>query len=129
MGSPAEGDSQVASLWAARLTGFFSGRGASWRAEDIEVAEWLDRPAESLLVRAYEALLRVPAGTVVSYGELAALSGRPRAARAVGTAMARNPFPILVPCHRVVRSSGDIGEYGGGRAWKERLLRFEGAAP
>src|SRR5690606_28662742 len=56
----------------------------------------------------------VPYGETVSYGELAAMVGRPGAARAVGTAMATNPFPIVVPCHRVVRAGGVLGHFGPG---------------
>lgn len=67
-------------------------------------------------------------GQVASYGELAALVGHPRAARAVGTAMATNPLPIVVPCHRVVRSGGAIGNYGGGVERKRFLLDLEGAS-
>jgi len=118
--SPAVGDIEVAVLWASRLSGFFAGRGPAWSAEDIDVASWLGQPPGSFTVQVYEVLTRVPAGTVLSYGELACRAGRPRAARAVGTAMARNPLPLLVPCHRVVRSDGDIGAYGGGRLLKGR---------
>jgi methylated-DNA-[protein]-cysteine S-methyltransferase len=75
-----------------------------------------------------EALEAVEFGGTVSYGELAALAGRPRAARAVGTAMSTNPIPILVPCHRVLRAGGDIGEYGGGIEAKVWLLAMEKAA-
>lgn len=75
----------------------------------------------------YEALRRVPRGCVVTYGELAARAGAPGAARAVGTAMARNALPLLVPCHRVV-ASGGIGGFGGvgGVELKRRLLALEG---
>jgi methylated-DNA-[protein]-cysteine S-methyltransferase len=66
-------------------------------------------------------------GEVVTYGRLAASAGHPRAARAVGTACARNPVPIVVPCHRVVPSAGGIGNYGGGRERKRVLLELEGA--
>lgn len=69
----------------------------------------------------------VPFGHVVSYAELAARAGRPRAHRAVGTAMATNPVPIVVPCHRVLRSGGALGGYGGGLEMKLHLLRLEGA--
>ena len=68
-------------------------------------------------------------GETVSYGELAAMAGRPRAARAVGTAMASNPLPFVIPCHRVVAAGGRIGGYGGGRnavALKRSLLAREG---
>ncbi|MBA2764682.1 MAG: methylated-DNA--[protein]-cysteine S-methyltransferase [Thermoleophilaceae bacterium] len=67
-------------------------------------------------------------GEVASYGELATVVGKPRAARAVGTAMATNPLPIFVPCHRVVRSGGAIGNYGGGVERKRFLLDLEGAS-
>jgi methylated-DNA-[protein]-cysteine S-methyltransferase len=68
-------------------------------------------------------------GEVVTYGELAGMAGRPRAARAVGTAMRDNPLPFVIPCHRVVAAGGRIGGYGGGRnaiALKRRLLEREG---
>ncbi len=71
----------------------------------------------------------VPWGETVTYGELAALAGAPGAARAVGTTMARNPVPLVVPCHRVVASGGRIGGYGGGLhgvALKRTLLEREG---
>ena len=66
-------------------------------------------------------------GEVTSYGELALRVGHPRASRAVGSAMATNPVPIVVPCHRVLRSGGNIGNYGGGVDMKRRLLTHEGA--
>ncbi len=66
-------------------------------------------------------------GEVVTYGKLAERSGNPRAFRAAATACARNPVPIVVPCHRVLPSSGGIGNYGGGPARKQVLLELEGA--
>ena len=72
------------------------------------------------------ATARIPCGEVRTYGELASIVGRPRAARAVGTAMARNPVPLLVPCHRVVPSSGGVGNYGFGSDLKTKLLANEG---
>ena len=77
--------------------------------------------------RVLEELARVPYGEVVTYGELAARSERPRAARAVGTVMNRNPLPILLPCHRVIGANGKLVGYGGGLERKEQLLRLEGA--
>lgn len=70
---------------------------------------------------------RVSPGKTISYGELAEVVGHPGAARAVGTAMARNPVPIVVPCHRVLASGGGLGGYGGGLEMKKALLRLEGA--
>ena len=76
----------------------------------------------------YETLQReVGWGETVSYGELAEMAGRPRAARAVGNAMSRNPVPIVVPCHRVVAAGGRIGGYGpSGVPTKRFLLALEG---
>lgn len=70
----------------------------------------------------------IPRGQTRSYGWLAHRAGRPKAARAVGQTMARNPVPLVIPCHRVVRSDGRIGHYGlGGADNKQTLLRVEGA--
>jgi len=79
--------------------------------------------------RVLEVMRTIPPGEVVTYGELARASGRPGAARAVGGACARNPAPVLVPCHRVVPASGGLGNYSaaGGPATKRRLLEKEGA--
>lgn len=81
--------------------------------------------------RVYRELCKVPAGQTISYAELARRAGSPGAARAVGQAMARNPHPITIPCHRVVASSGKLGGYSGpgGVAAKRRLLKREGAYP
>jgi len=68
---------------------------------------------------------KVPYGKTVTYGELARRVGRPRAARAVGQAMAHNPVPLVVPCHRVVASGGGLGGFGGGLDLKRRLLALE----
>jgi methylated-DNA-[protein]-cysteine S-methyltransferase len=96
--------------------------------------ERLELPVDLSLVAApfrravLETLHReVHRGEVVTYGALAQQAGRPHAARAVGSACARNPVPIVVPCHRVVPGSGGIGAYGGGPARKRQLLALEGA--
>ncbi len=67
-------------------------------------------------------------GTTASYGTLARLSGSPNAVRAVGTTCATNPIPVVVPCHRVIRSDGTMGNYRGGPAAKRALLDLEGVA-
>jgi methylated-DNA-[protein]-cysteine S-methyltransferase len=72
-------------------------------------------------------LARVPYGETTTYGELARRVGRPRAARAVGTVMNRNRIPIVLPCHRVVGSTGDLTGYAGGLDVKQTLLELEGA--
>ena len=79
--------------------------------------------------RVYERTRAIPAGETLTYGELAARVGEPGAARAVGQAMARNPFPLIVPCHRVLAAHGGAGGFSarGGVDTKFRLLRIEGA--
>lgn len=74
-----------------------------------------------------EHLPEIPYGSTASYAAVAALAGSPRATRAVGTACARNPLPLVVPCHRVVRSDGTPGQYLGGEAAKRWLLELERA--
>jgi methylated-DNA-[protein]-cysteine S-methyltransferase len=78
-------------------------------------------------VRVLKELALVPYGEVTTYGALAARADRPRAARADGTVMNRNPIPIVLPCHRVVGANGSLTGYGGGLDRKELLLRLEGA--
>ena len=85
------------------------------------------RPVHTFNREVLEELARVPYGATTTYGALAARTGRPRAARAVGTVMNRNPIPIVLPCHRVVGSTGKLVGYGGGLERKEELLRIEGA--
>ena len=73
----------------------------------------------------WAALRRVPAGRTVSYSGLAELAGHPGAVRAVGLANARNPIPLVIPCHRVIGADGSLTGYGGGLHRKEWLLRHE----
>jgi methylated-DNA-[protein]-cysteine S-methyltransferase len=91
-----------------------------------------DEPLDPALGTAFQrrvwALTRaIPRGKTRSYGELGLEAGSPGAARAVGQAMARNPWPVVVPCHRVVGSDGSLTGFGGGLAMKERMLLMEGA--
>lgn len=76
-------------------------------------------------VSVLEELRRIPYGETVSYGDIARRIGRPKAVRAVGAANARNPLPIVVPCHRVIGSHGDLTGFGGGLDTKAALLRLE----
>lgn len=77
--------------------------------------------------RVLEATAKLPYGVVMTYGEVAASAGNPRAHRAAGTALGSNPLPIVVPCHRIVRAGGVAGSYGGGPEMKLWLLEMEGA--
>jgi methylated-DNA-[protein]-cysteine S-methyltransferase len=104
-----------------QLDEYFAGR-----RRHFEVA--LDRRlSHGYRLAVLEELSRVPYGQTVSYKDLAGRTGNPNASRAVGTAMATNPIPIVVPCHRVLRSGGALGGYGGGLDTKVWLLRHEGA--
>ena len=76
-------------------------------------------------VQVLEELQRIPYGETTSYGAIAQRIGRPKAVRAVGAANGRNPLPIVIPCHRVIGSSGDLTGFGGGLDTKEALLRLE----
>jgi methylated-DNA-[protein]-cysteine S-methyltransferase len=77
--------------------------------------------------RVWQALLKIPYGRTVSYGELARRIGNPNASRAVGLANGRNPLPIVIPCHRVIGANGKLTGYGGGLDTKRWLLTLEGA--
>jgi methylated-DNA-[protein]-cysteine S-methyltransferase len=111
---------------AKQLDDWFAGRRHEFDlALDLSGVDGFRREVLETLVR------EVPWGEVVSYGELAALAGRPRAARAVGSAMRNNPIPFVIPCHRVVAAGNKIGGYGGGRnavALKRELLAREGVS-
>ena len=76
-------------------------------------------------IRVWQALLRIPPGAVVSYGTVAALMGQPSATRAIGGATGRNPIAYLIPCHRVIRKVGAIGDYHWGTARKKALVAWE----
>ncbi|MFZ3063637.1 MAG: MGMT family protein [Actinomycetota bacterium] len=75
--------------------------------------------------KVYLAVSAIPYGETRSYAWVAEQIGRPGAARAVGQALKRNPLPMIIPCHRVVKSCGDLGGYKYGRRWKEKLLEME----
>ncbi len=104
-----------------RLQDYYAGQPVSF--DDIP----LDLEGYSAFFRTvWEYLRRLPRGRVITYGQLAREIGRPRAARAVGRAMAANPVPPIVPCHRVIAHGGRLGGYGNNPAMKARLLRMEG---
>ena len=104
---------------ADRLAAYFAGKRVDFDCEpDTTGASPFD-------VRVWGAAREIGYGEVRSYGWLAARIGQPGAARAVGQALGRNPVPVIVPCHRVIRSDGGIGGFGAGLAWKIRLLGME----
>lgn len=91
-------------------------------------------PLDMSLVRGFtsrvlDATAAIPYGEVSSYGAISAAAGSPKAVRATGNALGANPIPIIVPCHRVLRTGGKLGGYGGGTERKEFLLGLEGTLP
>jgi methylated-DNA-[protein]-cysteine S-methyltransferase len=103
---------------ARQLTAYFAGR-----LIDFDLPIWLH--GTPFQRRVWAALADIPYGETASYGELAAQIGQPTAARAVGLANGRNPVAVIVPCHRVVGSTGSLVGYGGGLDRKRYLLRLE----
>ena len=104
------------------FTDYFAGRidaldGVAWRSSGtpFQLSVW-------------RALCDIPAGQTISYGELAARIGKPKAVRAVGMANGANPVSLVAPCHRVIGANGSLTGYGGGLDRKQWLLRHEGAA-
>jgi methylated-DNA-[protein]-cysteine S-methyltransferase len=107
---------------ADRFRAYFAGEPDDFRDVELEL-DWCT-PFQRALA---DALRAVPRGQTVTYGELAALGGRPNAPRAAGTFCAQNRFGLVVPCHRVV-AAGGLGAYGSlGQGYKRRLLELEGA--
>lgn len=104
---------------ARQLDEYFAGRRRRFELT-------LDPVGTRFQKQVWQLLTEIPMGETRSYGELARVMGRPRAARAVGRANATNPIPIVVPCHRVVGSSGDLTGFAGGLDFKRGLLELEG---
>lgn len=115
-GSP--GSVEVFARTETQLTEYFAGRR---RVFDVPLA-FRGTPFQRSV---WAALLDIPYGETASYGELAQLLGKPAAARAVGLANGKNPISIIVPCHRVIGSTGSLTGYGGGLERKQYLLDFE----
>jgi len=113
-------DAREADFAADAFKSCFEGRKGSFPLKRLGLKS-LNQFQKSVLV----CLAKVPAGRVISYARLAEKVGSPGAARAVGTAMAQNPFPIAIPCHRTVRSDGSLGGFGGGLRMKRALLEME----
>jgi methylated-DNA-[protein]-cysteine S-methyltransferase len=110
-------------LDAARreLDEYFAGKRKTF---DVPL-DW--RLSHGFALRVLQATVRIPYGKVASYREMAEKAGNVHATRAAGNALGGNAIPIIVPCHRVLRSGGGLGGYGGGLPMKEALLRLEGA--
>jgi methylated-DNA-[protein]-cysteine S-methyltransferase len=103
------------------LKRYFSRRSSPLRRISVDL-----RFSSSFDAKVLQSLRSVPAGETRTYSQLAKQCGSPRAARAAGNALNRNPIPIVIPCHRVVRKDGSLGGFSGGLRWKKLLLRLEG---
>jgi methylated-DNA-[protein]-cysteine S-methyltransferase len=115
-------DGQLFDEVTRQLADYFAGR---LRAFDVPVA----LAGTPFQLKVWDALREIPFGETRGYGEIAARIGQPTASRAVGLANGRNPISIIVPCHRVVGSTGKMTGYGGGIARKEYLLALERGLP
>lgn len=100
------------------LDDYFAGRHPTFTLPDISIGT-------PFMQRVWRELTHIPYGETVSYADLAAKVGSPNGYRAVAQACKRNPYPIIIPCHRVVASHGGIGGYAGGISMKEMLLSHE----
>jgi len=78
-------------------------------------------------LKVWESLLKIPMGALTTYGDIAKKIGKPKASRAVGTAIGKNPIAFLIPCHRVIQGSGDIGGYMWGPTRKSAIIGWEAA--
>lgn len=106
------------------LNRYFQGEAVSWEPYP------LDRSGYGLFTgRLLEVVRRLPYGSVCTYREAARQAGSPKAWRAAGQALSVNRHPLLIPCHRVIRSDGSCGGFSGPPGWKEELLRLESALP
>lgn len=115
----APGDSPVFALLRTELGEYFAG-------DRREFTVPLHAPGTPFQTRVWDALRRIPCGTTTTYGRLAETIGRPTAVRAVARANGDNRIAILIPCHRVIGSNGELVGYGGGMWRKKKLLELEG---
>jgi AraC family transcriptional regulator of adaptative response/methylated-DNA-[protein]-cysteine methyltransferase len=110
---------------------------ADAKASERAIAPLFDRHADgaprlllkgtNFQIKVWSALLRLPPGQLISYGELARKIGQPKAAQAVGRALSANPLGFIVPCHRVIRATGALGDYRWGKARRRAILAWEAA--
>jgi len=117
-------DPSEPSIWRDLLERYFSGEQVVFPLDPAHFSQAIGHTRFETAVTA--ALAAIPYGSAVSYRDLAVAAGHPNAYRAVGTVMARNPLPVILPCHRVIKNDGSLGNYGDDPAWKRRLLALEG---
>jgi len=120
LGEPASGNRLIAAA-EEQMRAYFAGR---LRQFDLP----LDPQGTEFQLRVWRELETIPFGEIRSYSQVAVAIGKPKAVRAVGAANGANPLPIVIPCHRVIGSSGKLVGYGGGLQLKQRLLELEGCS-
>ena len=98
-----------------------------WKGDPKPPKTTFDLKGSPFQMKVWRELQKIPFGKTISYGKLAAKIGKPKAARALGGAVGKNPVSILIPCHRVIASNGKLGGYSGGLTIKRKLLAHEGA--
>lgn len=117
---PSPAQARILALAKAKLENYFSGKKENFSGLKFDLGKLTD--FEQSVLRT---LSKLESKESVSYSALASLAGKPRAARAVGGAMRKNPLPVLIPCHRVFAAGGGLGGYSKGLDWKRRLLKLE----
>lgn len=114
-------EDELYEIFKDQILEYFAGKRKNFDRLDL-----LDPQGTSFQKSVWQALLKIPYGETLSYKDIAKMIGRPKAIQAVGTAIGKNPFLIIVPCHRVIKSNGSIGGFAYGRKIKEKLLKIEG---
>jgi methylated-DNA-[protein]-cysteine S-methyltransferase len=105
---------------ARTIETYYCGRRLSIPWEHFDFSAFTEKQ-----IKVYRAVAKIPYGQVRSYGDIAGRAGMPGASRFVGNCMARNPYPIFIPCHRVIRGDGTLGGFGGGLDLKQKMLDLE----
>lgn len=113
------GQSQVLATVVEQLREYFDGRRTAFQG-------LLAPEGTEFQQTVWKALLDVPFGQTATYGEIATMIGKPKSSRAVGAAIGKNPISVIIPCHRIVGTPGQLTGYAGGLAMKSRLLKLEG---
>lgn len=100
------------------LDSYFSGKNVLFKFK-------FDTQGTAMQLKVWRTLCKIPFGQLISYADLAKKAGHAKAIRAVASAVGKNPIPVIIPCHRVIRSSGEIGQYSGGVSKKISLIKLE----
>ena len=114
-------ENELFNIFKDQLLGYFEGK-----RTNFDHLELLDPKGTAFQKSVWQTLLKIPYGKTSSYKEIAKTIGNPRATQAVGTAVGKNPFLIIIPCHRVIKADGSLGGFAYGRDTKRKLLKIEG---